>query len=325
MKIALRRSWLPLATVAVATSFAALADAIDRVEAIPIQSSSPTTKQFLTADKSAKPAVIAGELRLPRPGPEKLPVVLLVHGSGGISARQDRWVQELNGIGVATFTLDSFAGRGIVSTVNDQTQLTHLAMMVDAYRALDVLARHPRIDRDRIVIMGFSKGAVAAVYSATDRFRKMYGPPDVSFAAHIGLYTPCNVAYRDDEKVSKKPIRLFHGIADDWVAIGPCRAYVERLKRAGADVSLTEFPDAVHGYDSYTLLKPVVYPQAQTTRNCVLREGDGGAILNAKSGKPFDYDDPCLEKGAQVAYNAPAHEATLRAVKEILTTRLAAR
>jgi dienelactone hydrolase len=158
-------------------------------------------------------------------------------------------VQELGSGGFATFTIDSFAGRGIINTVSDQSQLATLAMMVDAFQALAALAKHPRLDSNRIAIMGFSKGAVAAVYSATDRFRKMYGPPDASFAAHIGLYTPCNVAYAADDQVSKKPIRLFHGIADDWVAIGPCRAYVERLRKAGADATLTEFPNAVHAYE----------------------------------------------------------------------------
>jgi len=33
-------------------------------------------------------------------------------------------------------------------------------MMIDSYRALALLAEHPRIDRKRIAIMGFSKGAV---------------------------------------------------------------------------------------------------------------------------------------------------------------------
>jgi dienelactone hydrolase len=298
---------------------------VDRVEAIPLQSASPSTKQFLTHDGSARPALIAGELRIPKPGPEKLPVVVLVHGSGGISARQDRWVQELNGIGVATFMLDSFAGRGIVNTVTDQSQLSALAMMVDAFQALAALAKHPRLDPDRIVIMGFSKGAVAAVYSAVDRFQKMYGPPDVAFAAHIGLYTPCNITYAGDDQVSKKPIRLFHGTADDWVAIGPCRAYVERLRKAGADATLTELPGAVHAYDSFTILKPVPYPKAQTTRNCTLRESDGGEILEAKTGKPFDYDNPCVERGTHIVYDAAATDATVRAVKELLTSRVAAK
>jgi len=295
------------------------AQPIDRVEMIPIQTASPTARQFLTGDKNAKPAVIAGELRIPKPEPEKIAAIVLVHGSGAIGARQDRWVQELNSAGVATFELDSFTGRGIVDTISNQGQLNQLAMMVDAYRALGILRQHRRIDPNRIAIIGFSKGAVAAVYSAVERFHKMYAPTDAMFAAHIGLYTPCNTTYLGDDKVTRKPIRFFHGTADDWVPIEPCRAYVERLKKSGADVVLTEYPGAYHAYDSYTVTKMLSYPQAQTWRRCTLVEGDAGEILNASSGKKFDYNDPCMEHGTHIVYNAAAHEATLRAVKELLT------
>ena len=36
----------------------------------------------------------------------------------------------------------------------------------------------------------------------------MYGPPNVQFAAHIGLYTPCDVTYNDDDKVTGKALHL---------------------------------------------------------------------------------------------------------------------
>jgi predicted peptidase len=84
--------------------------------------------------------------------------------------------------------LDSFSGRGIVNTINDQSQLDSLAMIVDAHRALDSLAQHSRIDPSRIAVMGFSKGSVAAIYSSNERFRKMYGPTNIEFAVHVGLY-----------------------------------------------------------------------------------------------------------------------------------------
>jgi dienelactone hydrolase len=300
---------------------AAAAPSVARIEVIPIASVTLDGAQFLRGDKDGKPAQIAGELRIPS-APGKLPAVVLIHGSGGLSSGADRWASELIGLGVAVFLVDSFSGRGIVNTVADQSQLSTLAMMADAYRALAILAEHPRIDPSRIAVMGFSKGAVAAVYSAVERFHRMYGG-SAAFAAHIGLYTPCNVTYRDDTKVSKKPIRLFHGIADDYVAIGACRGYVERLKKAGADVALTEYPDALHAYDNPGLPPALKVPQGQTTRNCTLREGERGEILNARTGKSFDLHDPCVELGPQVGYNAAAHTATVKAVKALLTTTFA--
>jgi dienelactone hydrolase len=291
---------------------------VDRVEVIPFESLSATTRQALTGGKGAKPVTIAGVLRLPRPGPERVPVVVLMHGSGGINARQERWVQELNAAGIATFDVDSFSGRGIQNTVADQAQLSTQAMMIDAFRALALLRAHPRVDSDRIAILGASKGGMAALYSATERFRKMYAPDGASFAVHVGLYAACNVAYREDDKVGKKPIRLFHGAADDWVLAAPCRDYVARLRKVGADVTLTEFDGAHHAYDTTTLTAPVKLPRAQTARKCTMRENGDGEIVDARSGEIWSPESPCVELGTTVAYDPVATEATVRAVKEIV-------
>lgn len=153
---------------------------------------------------------------------------MLVHGSGGISGSTDLWARDLNSIGIAAFILDCFSGRGIASTVADQDQLSSLAMMVDAYRALDLLAAHPGLRADRIAVMGFSKGAVAAIYSAMDRFNHLHGSPSHRFAVHVGLYAPCNVRYAGDTAVAPVPLRFFHGTADDYVSIVPCRAATTR-------------------------------------------------------------------------------------------------
>ena len=309
---------LMLAACAALLAHSAVAQNFVRMEVRIIDSVTLTGEQFLTGDANGKPVTIAGELRIPRAGNDRLPAVVLVHGSGGVNASHARWAQELNGIGVATLILDTFSGRGIVSTVTDQSQLHSLAMMIDAYRALAVLASHPRIDPERVAVMGFSKGAVAAVYSSNERFRKLYARGNLGFAAHIGLYTPCNVRYQGDEKTTGMPIRLYHGIADDWVSIEPCRAYVGRLQAAGAAATLTEYPGAYHAYDNFLLKETVKVPDAQTTRRCFLEEGQNGVILNSKTGKPYDLNDACVEKGTQVVYNAAAYEATARAVKEFL-------
>lgn len=65
----------------------------------------------------------------------------------------------------------------------------------------------------------------------------------------------------------------------------------------------------------------IALPQAITTRNCRIEEGERGAILNSKTRQPFDTNDQCIERGAHVAYNAAATIATRRAVKEFLVTQ----
>lgn len=310
---------MTIAAIVIALSGApADAQSVARIEVQPISTVTLKTAQILTGDMKGAPATLAGELRIPKLGSDRLPAVILIHGSGGVGSNVDTWAKEVNSLGIAAFILDTFTGRGIVNTLSDQSQLDSLAMMIDAYRALALLAQHPRIDPERIAVMGFSKGAVTAVYSSNERFRKLYDPVAVGFAAHIGLYTPCNVQYRDDDKVTGAPIRLFHGIADDYVSIAPCRDYVERLKRAGANVSLTEYPDTYHAYDNALLSPPIQIPQAQTTRNCTLREGDNGQVLNAKTGAVYTLADPCVEHGPHIGYNQAAYEATVKAVREFL-------
>src|SRR5215470_6935654 len=313
----------PFATIVAAITITlagghASAQSVARIELQPIQTVTLKTAQILTGESTGPPATLAGELRIPKPGSDRLPAVILIHGSGGVGSNVDAWAKEINALGIAAFILDAFSGRGIVSTVNDQSPLDSLAITIDAYRALSLLAQHPRIDPARIAVMGFSKGAVPAVYSSNERFRKLYGAGKAEFAAHVGLYTPCNVQYRDDDKVTAAPIRLFHGIADDYVSIAPCRSYVERLKRAGANVTLTEYPGADHAYDSAALPPRIQNPLAQTTRNCTLREGDNGEVINAKTGAIYTLADSCVEHGPHVGFNQAAYQATVKAVREFL-------
>ena len=299
--------------------FPSQAQTASRIEVHPIRTMTQTDEQFLTGSKDGEPTVLAGELRIPRPGTDRLPAVLLVHGAGGIGGNIDRWAQVLNAIGVAAFVLDGFTGRGIASVSQDPTQLGRTPMIADSYRALEILAKHPRIDPTRIAVMGFSRGGQAALYSSLKRFQKMHGPQGLEFAAYVIFYAPCNLRFIDDDQVADKPIRLFHGTADDFVYVAPCRAYVERLRAAGKDVQLTEYPGAQHVFDGPHIKAPIFQPQGITTRHCVTEEKPIGRIINSQTQQTFSYDDPCVERGATIAYDAEAYSQVLVAVKGFLT------
>jgi dienelactone hydrolase len=117
-------------------------DLAARTEAIPIQTLTISDEQFLKGDSYGKPATIAGVLRVAQ-GSGRLPVVILIAGSGGFSPSLDVWSRQFLEMGISTFAMDSFAGRGIVSTTTDQSQLGRLNMILDVYRTAS--RRSPRI------------------------------------------------------------------------------------------------------------------------------------------------------------------------------------
>ena len=288
-----------------------------RGETIPIQTLTLSDEQFLKGDSSGKTTTIYGTLRVAQ-GSGRLPLVILVHGSGGIEENVSAWERVFASLRISTFAIDSFTGRGIVSTVADQSQLGRLNMVLDLYRSLAVLAADPRIDPGRIAVMGFSRGGQATLYASLKRFQKMWNPSGIDPAVYIALYAPCITTYINDTRVTDHPIRIFHGRSDDWVEVTPCRAYFERLRRTAKDVQMTEFPNAWHAFDYPSLPSdPVVVPYAQTT-HCALKEEPVGTIINMATHKPFTFADRCLGRGAHVAYSAKAVGATEEALKALL-------
>jgi dienelactone hydrolase len=195
-------------------------------------------------------------------------------------------------------------------------------MIFDVYRVLELLAKHPRVDPARIAIMGFSRGGMNALYASMKRFQRMHGPSNLEFAAYIAFFPDCTTTYYSDTEVSDRPIRIFHGTADDYVPVAPCGAYVERLKAKGKDVQLTEYEGAMHGFSYQAFKKPVKLEKATTTRECRLAEAENGVIINAKTKEPFTYADPCVQYGPTLAYDEKAATEARKAIKDFLTTAL---
>jgi dienelactone hydrolase len=281
---------------------------VGRIELHTFESVTLTDQEFLQGKQNGKPVTLSAELRLPRQKMKHYPAVVLIHGSGGISGYVDDWAQELNAMGVAVFIVDSFTARGLYKLNNDQSQLGRLVMIVDVYRALEVLAQDKRIDNQRIALMGFSRGGQVTLYSSLRRFYQLHGPRSgQEFAAYLAFYPACNTQYRDDENTVNRPIRIFHGSADNYVPVAPCRDYVNRLKKSGKDVVLHEYAGAHHVFDYKKLVKPIVMAKAQTTRSCTMEENKDGVIVNSKTRQPFTYQDPCVEHGPTIAFNEHAY------------------
>jgi dienelactone hydrolase len=290
-----------------------------RTELYAIPSVTISDQQFLTGDANGKPVTVAGEFRVAQ-GAGRLPVVVMMHGSGGVNGTSEAWVHQFNSMGISTFVIDGFSGRGITATSTNQALLGRLNLIVDIYHALDILAKHPRVDPNRIVLMGFSRGGQAALYASESRFQKLWNKSGLQFAAYIPFYPDCSTTYVDDTEIVDRPIRIFHGTPDDYNPVASCKAFVERLKEAKRDVVLTEYADSPHGFDSGLLGVNTNYVAAgaQSVRHCHIKEGEGGLLMNADTQAPFSYKDECVELGPHVGGNPDTAEDARKAVVEFL-------
>ena len=310
---------LTLVNVSVALAEESSRDLAGRIELRSFQSLTLTDEQFLTGDKNGSPVTITGELRLPQATSGRVvPVVIILHGAGGLVASNELWSRILNAMGVATFAIDSHSGRNLDRIATNQGSLGFFAYTLDAYRAQELLAADSRIDAARIALMGTSRGGRGALYASLSRFRDTWASGR-DFAAYILLYAACeSPSIIGEEDLSDHPIRQFHGGSDDVVSIAPCRTFYERLRANGKDVRLTEFPNVWHLFDNPAVPPGPSAAKIQTLRSCDVREEKLGVLVNSATRRPFTWDDSCVENNTHVGYDEPAMRATHAAVRDLL-------
>jgi dienelactone hydrolase len=309
---------LTMVNVSVALADESSRDLAGRIELRSFQSLTLTDQQFLTGDKNGSPVTITGELRLPQGTGGRVPVVIILHGAGGLVASNELWSRIFTTMGVATFSIDSHSGRNLDRIAMNQGSLGFFAYTLDAYRAQELLAGDSRIDAGHIALMGTSRGGRGALYASLRRFRDTWASGR-DFAAYIPLYAACeSPSVIGEEDVSDHPIRQFHGGSDDVVSIGPCRKFYERLRANGKDARLTEFPNAWHLFDNPAVPPGPWAAKIQTLRSCDVREESPGVFVNTATRRPFTWDDLCVENNTHVGYDESAMRATHAAVRDLL-------
>jgi dienelactone hydrolase len=294
-----------------------------RIELHPLQTLTLSDQQFLAGDKAgAKATTLGGELSIAQ-GEGRLPVVILMHGSGGAGGNIGYWQRQLHPMGISTFVIDGMTGRGFAGVGANQASLGRLNFIVDMYRALAVLSKHPRVDPERIALMGFSRGGQGVLYASVERFHGLWNESGVKPAAYVAFYPDCATTYRDDAAVVAKPIRIFHGTPDNYNPVATCKRFVGRLKEAKADVELTEYPKAEHGFDNPLAPNPArAATNDQSVRECTIREGEGGTLVNDATKASFTYKDECVRLGPLVGHDPEATQAATVAVTGFLKSVL---
>lgn len=205
---------------------------------------------------------LTAHLQVIRPdGPGPFPVVVQMHGCGGVQPMQRRYAEAARAAGVAAVILDSLAPRGIgrreaMATVCTGMRLRGAERAHDLTAALDWLEGQAWADSSRLAAAGWSHGgwsvmealAAPAPHSALARLQLAVliypyaGPLSRTARGGWGPHRP----------------RVLACLAGRDMVVGtraPRRA-IERLQADGLDVDLLHLPDATHAFDDDDAIDP---------------------------------------------------------------------
>jgi len=202
-----------------------------------------------------------------------VPAVVMMHGRAGpyskrangvydattLSKRHQAWGRIWSEAGYVAVMVDGFGPRGYpegfprFSYVDRPEEVDEVtARPLDAYGALSYLRSRPDVLPERIGLIGWSNGGSAGLVTLSLDAPGIQNPnARTGFAAALIFYPACGLKgrFEEDGYVPYAPIQVFHGTADQETSSVRCGAFVERSRKLGAEISITLYPGATHGFD----------------------------------------------------------------------------
>ena len=187
-------------------------------------------------------------------GAGPFPVVVQMHGCGGVLPMQRRYAEAARDAGVAVVILDSLAPRGIrrpgaLLTVCTGLRLRGAERAEDLRMVLDWIVAQPWADAGRVAAAGWSHGAwsVMEALAADDGHA---GVARLKLAVLVYPYAGPLARTAKNGWGRNRPAVLACLAGRDTVVgrLAPRRA-ITRLQDDGLDVELVELADATHSFD----------------------------------------------------------------------------
>ncbi len=209
---------------------------------------------LLAGSEHGRPTTGLGTLYLPASASPEAPVpgMVVLHGSGGIrEGREQEYGKLLAENGYAAFVLDYYAPRGATDDLAYMIRVlsvTEFDAMADAYAALRYLGTHPSIAGERVGVVGFSYGGMAARFSMDARVKEALIGSEPGFAAHVDYYGPC-FQNLGTTQTTGAPLLTLRGDQDASNDIEACLKRENELRALGTHVEAHVFPGTGHSWD----------------------------------------------------------------------------
>ncbi len=284
-------------------------------EKIEFESESYTNLPDMLKGKPSSGATITATLFLPKEAKEKYPAIVLIHSITGFLESCEGWYAEaFLKEGFAVLTMESAKSRGIRDAPLTGGWVLFGSMVADAYHALDLLARHPRIDTRRIAIAGVSIGGDIAHITAFEKLRASCIKGGLRFAAHAAFYPTLTWGIEaGTDSYTGSPILIMMGDKDDYGPPSKLQSYLDYAKQAGhpAPIETIIYPETYHGWGNSWYTPSSYRTNLAKTAKCPFvllapKSPNGLTLLGAKGIIAFNQDlwSACMAaKGYHIGFD----------------------
>jgi dienelactone hydrolase len=188
-------------------------------------------------------------------GAGPFPAVVALHGCGGlinssgkVVTRFADWGDRLAARGMAVLFPDSFGSRGLSAQcrVRERRVRSARERVADANAARRWLQGQDWSIKDRVSLMGWSNGGIAALWATRPRAAPRDGSPD--FRSAVAFYPGCR-RLGEAAWSTRIPTLIMIGRADDWTPAAACEQMVAGARGRSARATLITYPGAYHEFD----------------------------------------------------------------------------
>ena len=217
-------------------------------------SKNSTFKDLIENESSEEKVLIKGFLNIPNNIENKVPAVILLHGVGGVTLdipknHMHEIASTLNALGIAALIIDSQSTRDVRMPSELYQKVTVSMRVADAYAGLYLIATHPKIDKNRIGVMGMSRGGLVALLAQSKKIRNCFNNNDgLKFSAVVLLY-PSSFLQLEKIDLINSPILLLLGEKDNITPTPMTLKYVQKIKSSHPNIEIKIYEKAYHGFD----------------------------------------------------------------------------
>ena len=180
---------------------------------------------------------------------------MALHDCDGLAGRRTAfgrryrdWGERLVAAGFVVLFPDSFGARNLGPQCNaaQRSLRSGRERAVDGDATRRWLQQQPYVAPDRISLIGWANGGVAALWAVRPKAAKKDDKPD--FRSAIAFYPGCR-RLRDTAWSARMPTLILIGAKDDWSPASVCEQMVAGARGRTARAAIQIYPNAYHDFD----------------------------------------------------------------------------